>query len=255
MQYTFSYGAQPEGRYRGSFLFVVSHMRSYSSLLCHILGSHPEISGYTETQRSYRSRSDLNGLATAVRATTGEAVLGRYVLDKILHNNLRIVPDVLVRPDVKVLFLIRTAEDTITSILNMSRALGNEGEFSDPEGVLNYYVSRLQQIDAYSQQLAFNALLIAAERLITETAATLDGLSQWLNLEQPLSASYRTFKFTGTRGHGDPSPSIMAGTVVTDAEERHRSYVPIAVPQHVFLRGNAAYAEYWEKVASRSDVR
>src|SRR5213075_544290 len=41
----YEYGA-PVARHTGRFIFVVSHMRSFSSLLCHILGSHPEISGY-----------------------------------------------------------------------------------------------------------------------------------------------------------------------------------------------------------------
>ena len=45
MQITIQYGATSQHRHSGEFLFVISHMRSYSSLLCHILGSHPEISG------------------------------------------------------------------------------------------------------------------------------------------------------------------------------------------------------------------
>jgi hypothetical protein len=40
-------------------LFVLGHMRSYSSLLCHILGSHPQIDGYCETHIKYRTRFDL----------------------------------------------------------------------------------------------------------------------------------------------------------------------------------------------------
>jgi hypothetical protein len=255
MQDTIHYGSQLQARHSGSFIFVVSHMRSYSSLLCHILGSHPEISGYAEAHQSYFGRIGLNRLATKVRATTGNPALGRYVLDKILHNHFQIAPNILGRPNVKVLFLIRTAEDTITSILNMWHALGQMDRFGDPEHVLNYYVTRLQQINAYSEQLARDALLIASERLMTDTAATLDGISQWLNLDRPLAANYQTFKFTGSPGYGDPSPNIMAGKVVTDAAERHRSYARISVPEDVFTRGNAAYAAHWENLAARSDVR
>src|SRR5207344_470155 len=96
----------------------------YSSLLCHILGSHPEISGYAETHQSYTGRTGLKRLAAKVRAATGARTLGRYVLDKILHNYAKIAPDVLGRPDVKVLFLVRRPEDTIASILNMSLLTG-----------------------------------------------------------------------------------------------------------------------------------
>ena len=257
MQYTFAYGSPPEARHTGSFLFVVIQMRSYSSLLCHILGSHPEISGYTEAHQSYSGRADLKRLAATVRAATGTATLGRYVLDKILHNYAQIAPSVLGRPDVKVRFLVRRPEDTIMSILNMSLAVGHTGQFSDPEHeqVLEYYVTRLQQIDAYSEQLGRNALLIEAERLMIDTTATLNGLAQWLNLDQPLSENYRMFNLTGVPSYSDPSPNIKAGTVVTDAAQRHRTYVPIAVPQDILARANAAYTAYWEKLASRSDVR
>lgn len=255
MPYTISYRAHSESRFAGSFVFVVSHMRSYSSLLCHILGSHAEISGYAEAQLSYFGRNDLHRLAAKVRAITDGAELRRYVLDKILHNHLEIAPNVLSRPNVKVIFLIRGAEDTITSILNMSRAMAHTGRFSDPERVLDYYVTRLAKIDAYSEQLARGALLVAAERLIADTAVTLAGIAQWLNLDSPLSSTYRTFRFTGAPGYGDPSPNIKVGAVVTDAAERHRGDVPIAVPADVFKRGNAAYASHWGKLASRSDIR
>jgi len=255
MRYTINYGPQPGSRFSGSFVFVVSHMRSYSSLLCHILGSHPDISGYAEAHLSYFGGTELRQLGWKVRAMTDRPELGRYVLDKILHNHLEIAPTVLSRPDVKVIFLVRSAENTITSILDMYRELGHKGQFSEPERVLDYYVTRLGRIQAYSEQLARGALLIAAERLIADAAATLAGISQWLNLESPLSSTYRTFKFTGQPGFGDPSPNIKAGKVVTDAAERHRGRVPIAVPADLFARGNAAYAAHWEKLAMRSDVR
>src|SRR5262245_13075611 len=45
-------------RSMSSPLFVLSHMRSYSSLLSHVLGSHPEIDGYCETHLRYRSGLD-----------------------------------------------------------------------------------------------------------------------------------------------------------------------------------------------------
>src|SRR6476469_7240809 len=137
----YQYGAQP-ARHTGCFLFVVSHMRSFSSLLCHILGSHPEISGYGEAQLSYFSRLDLQRLARKVQQITGNAALGRYVLDKILHNHREIAPRILDRPEIRVLFLLRNAEDTVQSILNMSRSRGHKGKFSDPVHVLDYYVKR-----------------------------------------------------------------------------------------------------------------
>lgn len=227
-------------------------MRSYSTLLCHILGSHPEISGYSEAQQAYVSDADLEMLIVKVREATGQSQLRRYVLDKILHNHLQVAPDILARPDVKVVFLVRSAEETITSLLNLYRAMGHR---SDAEQALKYYLNRLRQIDSYSAQLGRKALLIAAERLITDTSATLEGLSQWLELNEPLSPNYQIFRFTGIPGYGDISPAVRTGKVVPDAAARHRRYKTISIPQDVLERGNAGHADYWEKLAARSDLR
>ena len=69
-------------------LFVLGHMRSYSSLLCHILGSHPQVDGYCETHIKYRTWLDLLRLRSRVVQLTGEPLRGRYILDKVLHNTL-----------------------------------------------------------------------------------------------------------------------------------------------------------------------
>src|SRR5690606_30087767 len=66
------------------YILVLSHMRSYSSLLCHILNSNPEVAGYVETHSSYASRADLWRLKRRVFLGTDAEVGGRYVLDKIL---------------------------------------------------------------------------------------------------------------------------------------------------------------------------
>ncbi|QQZ27263.1 hypothetical protein HMY34_16720 [Thiothrix subterranea] len=42
-----------------SRIFLLSHMRAYSSLLGHIIGSQPRINGYYEMHQSYLSDADL----------------------------------------------------------------------------------------------------------------------------------------------------------------------------------------------------
>jgi Sulfotransferase domain len=235
----------------GGFVFVVSHMRSYSTLLCHILGSHPEISGYAEAHQAYASAADFDALINKVRAATEQSTLRRYVLDKILHNHLPLAPEILSKPEVKVVFLVRSAEETITSLLNLLRAMGRQG---DPQQALDYYLSRLRQIDAYSEQLGRKALLIDGEELIANTAPTLEGLSQWLALNEPLSPNYQLFKFTGAPGYGDISPAVRTGKVVHEAAARHRRYKTISIPQDVLERGNAGHSELWARLAARSHL-
>lgn len=238
MKYEFTYGAQaPHGRARG-YLFVVSHMRSFSSLLCHILGSHREIAGYAEMHLAYSGRSDLLRLALNVELATEAPVADRYVLDKILHSNYDIASSVLGRLDVKVLLMLRNPDDTIPSILHMARSLGNPVAAAN---AVSYYENRLARIDAVSQQVGRRALYLDAESLLDRTEPVLDALSRWLGLAEPLSADYRTFKLSGEKGVGDPSAHILAGKVIADHSERHRDYVPVAIPDGLLQRARELY--------------
>jgi hypothetical protein len=253
MQITIQYGATSPHRHTGAFLFVISHMRSFSSLLCHILGSHPEISGYGEAQISYFGRNDLDRLARAVREQNDKPEFGRFVLDKILHNARAIAPGVLARPDVHCVFLLRNAADTMASILNMARSQGHTGLLSDPRQVTEYYVLRVQQMQQYATQTG-RAIFVDADRLIADTDAVLGALSRSLSLATALSPEYQTFKMTGKRGHGDPSPNILTRNVVRSAEERHRDYVSIPIPDDCLARGEAAYAACRDALARCGNV-
>src|SRR5262245_8745309 len=95
-------------------LFVLSHMRSYSSLLSHVLGSHPEIDGYCETHLRYRWGLDLWHLRRKVQRLTGEPLRGRYVLDKILHD-YPIARGILASQHTRAVFLLREPADVIQS--------------------------------------------------------------------------------------------------------------------------------------------
>jgi len=252
MSYIVQYGSQPQDPHSHGYIFVVSHMRSFSSLLCHILGSHPEIDGYVETHQSYFGRVDLNRLTRKVSETTGSPVSGRYVLDKMLDDDKSLAPNILARQNVKVLLLVRRADETVNSILNLARARGVMGRFSDAQSVVDYYTTRLEQLAGYGAQLGRSALFLEAERLIDETEQVLDGLAHWLDLGAPLSATYRTFKLSGVAGYGDPSPAIMTGRIVMDAEDRHRSYVPIDIPEQAARRAREAYAACRDNLLTRN---
>ena len=47
------------------YIFLLSHIRGYTTVLGHILGSHREISGYAETWTSYQTPRDLLKLRCA----------------------------------------------------------------------------------------------------------------------------------------------------------------------------------------------
>ena len=131
-----------------NYIFVVSHMRSYSSLLCHILGSHKEISGYAEMHNPYVRRADLIRLRYRVFSTNNKTLEGRYILDKVLHNKSFIDSAILNLDNVKQLVMLRAPEDTMKSIINMGVNIYKDQDkwYADPEKVLAYYKERLAHI-------------------------------------------------------------------------------------------------------------
>ena len=202
---------------RRRYVFVISHMRSYSSLLCHILGSHPTVSGYVESHQSYHGDLDLVNLALNVSRTTG-SLRGPILLDKILHGKYTVSPRVHQRPDVSIIFLVREPEATIRSTVAMAKRRKKPDWKSDPRAVAGYYQRRLDHLVALASERPRQTSLLVADRLIDETDEVLYSLGSYLGLETPLSASYETFELTGAPVYGDPGKYISAGRIIRDRD-------------------------------------
>ena len=88
------------------------------------------------------------------------------------------------------------------------------------------YKRRLNRIERYGRQIQDNALFIESEQLIDNTEVILDLLTDWLKLGEKLSPHYKTFKYTGVRGYGDPSEIIKTGKIIKEAKDRSDIYLP-----------------------------
>ncbi|HEX9774430.1 MAG TPA: hypothetical protein VGB83_02465 [Actinomycetota bacterium] len=218
-------------------LFVLSHMRSYSSLLCHILHSNADITGYIEQHASYRSSIDLLDLRIRLAHEAEDGLSGRYVLDKILHNKAKLDPAILRRDDVFCVFMVREPEMTIKSTLAMvnrkSRWEGTDWK-SDPAG---YYVRRLDRLVELAELRPRHSLFFEADSLIDSTDAVLAGLSSFLELKHPLAPTYETFELTGKPRFGDPGKFIGAGEIVKERNE----YADVTIPEEDLLRAKEAF--------------
>jgi hypothetical protein len=236
------------------YVLLFSHMRSHSTLLAHILGSHPEIDGYTELHQHYESPIDLRNMTRRIEEHTGARRRGRYAFDKLLHNMAIVDGAILRRDDVKVVFLLRNARDTIPSIIRAGRFDGKILTAGTPEGATHYYVTRLERMDAYSELVGPRAAFVEAEKLISDTDAVLGGLTRFLELETPLSPNYEQFKHTGQRGLGDMGPNILSGRVLRD-EERDRSGEQVEVPDALMAQAIAAHEALLPKLRARHPQR
>jgi hypothetical protein len=220
------------------YLFVLGHMRSYSSLLCHILGSHPQIDGYCETHVKYRTRLDLIRLRSRVVKFTGEPLRGRYVLDKMLHN-YPFAASIVRSPHTWAIMLVRRPLPTVQSIVNMGLHYSDVAWYRDVDAVARYYEERLATLVRLAETLRGRVIFIEAESLLSRTADVLQGIGGLLSLNEPLRSDYRRFAHTGEGGFGDPSEAISTGRV---ANVTHEQRTPVIVPAALTSRLEMAYA-------------
>jgi hypothetical protein len=201
------------------YILVLSHMRCYSSLLCHILNSNPEVAGYVETHSSYHGRSDLWRLKRRVFLGSDANVGARYVLDKVLHNSCKVNPILLRRDDVFVIFLLREPRRTIQSTVAMARDLDPQNWKADPKKVTQAYIRRVKQLRLLAYQELRHAIFVDAQRLIDESPGVLGELTTFLSLQKPLTEEYHTSSLTGVQLFGDPGKYINTGSIVRNRED------------------------------------
>jgi hypothetical protein len=208
-----------------SRIFLLSHMRAYTSLLGHILGSHPEINGYFEMHISYRDPAALHMQIEKLRRHETLKDNSRYLFDKLLHNRYCLMLDQLGLDDVKILVALREPKQSIKSIVNLFLQKGTDHPYAQPEAAAGYYIDRIRSLAEFCNAFAGRYYYFDAEPLRKQPATLLSALAGWLDLEVPLSAHYHTFSQTGKARKGDSSERIRSGKI--DTSESDYSLVTI----------------------------
>lgn len=207
-------------------LFLFSHMRSYSSLLGHILGSNPEINGYAELQLSYETDLDFIRSSLKVYETNGNQLHGKYIFDKILHGHLQVGEVVLNRPHAVAIFCVRDPGDTVRSTVAMAQRRKKPDWKGDVDKVASYYKRRTTQLVDLAKGFSGRSCALEAEHVLTHSTETLDGLTQFLKLKEPLRADYDVFSHTGKPQFGDPGKHIKSGRLVKDRDSHDEVELP-----------------------------
>jgi len=159
-------------------LFILSHMRSGSTLLQHILASNPQIIGYGEGQIRYNSKEDLDALICKNYMFFRKLRMPEeYVLDKIPHRGY-VKESLLKSQDIYAIFLLRGPEATLKSLLGLLLQW-------DLEESLNYYMNRLSAME--NEAKAINdkkrSLYITYEQLLHQTDRVFKVIQESLNLQ------------------------------------------------------------------------
>ena len=144
------------------YLLILSHARSYTTLLCHILGSHRQISGYGETRMPYETAVDLYRLNAKACEDGNYRSDCKYVLDKLVFDDLTLSDAVLGLSRVIPIFVIREPEPTIASLTRMrvrehEQGIQNWAEGTDRQATARraaeYYISRLDSLHTLCARL------------------------------------------------------------------------------------------------------
>src|SRR5574340_1155650 len=113
-------------------IFLLSHMRAYTSLAGHILGSHPQINGYYEMHLSYEDATALRRQMEVYLQGDALKANSRYLFDKLLHNDYVLRPEQLGLADVRILVSLAGPEHTIRSIVHLFRQKPDPELYASP---------------------------------------------------------------------------------------------------------------------------
>jgi hypothetical protein len=201
---------------KSKYIFMLSHMRSRSSLLSHILGSNEAICGYSELHYSYPKKSSLLKMHVELYQDLSCNLNGKYLFDKLLHNSMVLSDEVINHTNAKLVFLLREPESTLKSIINMGDLTG-EGNYKDQSIVFDYYCRRLKQLLEYAKNNK-NIFFVDSDELVNKPGEILPKLSSWLELDEELTQHYSTFNRTGVVGAGDPSKNIKECKIIQTSQ-------------------------------------
>jgi hypothetical protein len=232
-------------------IFLLSHMRAFTSLAGHILGSHPRINGYYEMHISYEDASALDRQLDGFRASDALKQNSRYLFDKLLHNDYVLKPGQLGMADIRILVALAEPEHTIKSIVHLFAQKADPDLYASPVEATNYYIARVKALADFCRTASQRYFYFDAELWQRAPEQLLPRLAGWLELDSPLSERYETFSHTGKAGKGDSSPRIHGGSV----DKTRLDYSHIAIPEDALRAARVAYRECRERmIADAADA-
>jgi hypothetical protein len=222
-----------------SRIFLLSHMRAFTSLAGHILGSHPEINGYFEMHLSYDDASDLDKQLEVLLQFETPKKNSRYLFDKLLHNDSRLNTGLFDPARLKLLVALMEPGRTVRSIVELFRKKGTQELYAVPVEAANYYVERIRALADFCRTADRPYYYYDAELFQAAPDSLLEKLTDWLELASPLTGRYQVFSQTGKAGKGDSSRFIYSGKI----EKTRDDYSYINVPENILSPALEAYRD------------
>ena len=228
---------QPPVRY----IFIISAMRSGSTLVQHIAGQQDHVLSAGETKIEYVEPGKLEELRQHVFAYNAipgadQSRPGWVFLEKCVHD--RYLPEMtpIERPDMRFIFILRRPHASLSSLMELK----NWPYTESLESAAWYYNERPMQMVRLANQLKRpeNAYFVTYEDFLENTERHLRGLSAFLKMPDPLKQEYRKQKWTAKLSLGDVSSNIKTQQVV--ANERDQL---VELPGEMEQKLNATFEE------------
>ena len=207
-------------------IFLLSHMRANTSLISHILGSHPQISGYYEMHISYRTESDLLNQKELFASKDVIKDSSQYLFDKLLHNRYELLLKDLDVTKIKLLVSIRSPEQSIKSIVNLFQNKETDHPYAYPEAAVEYYRDRISALAEFCEQYKGSYYYYDADLIRSNPKDVLAQIQNWLSLDSPLTERYQMFSQTGQVRAGDSSTNMTKGKII----QQQTNYEAIEIP-------------------------
>ncbi|MEO0869785.1 MAG: sulfotransferase [Cyanobacteria bacterium J06642_11] len=213
------------------FLLLLSHMRSGSSLLTHLLTTNPEVIGYGETHTNYADSQDFKELLRKVYWQAQDfrtlqdiqnlRMNHTYVMDKVLHNKKFLDHKFLASEQIYSIFLLREPERSLASIADLK-------PHWNQQDTIDYYAERMAMLVEYARliQDPQRMLVVSYEQLLENTPKVLTTLQQFLQTQAPFTEEYKVLKTTGMKGVGDSKGKIKAGKIVRSQRQLSQDFEP-----------------------------
>lgn len=229
-------------------IIMLSHMRANTSLFGHILGDNPEINGYYEMHMGYYSWKSFVRQRLKYLDKHSFKPRSKYIFDKVLHSEHYVNCDLFLNNNVKVIISLREPAETIPSILKLYAKVDSAHEFSTIEGAVAYYSQRLDALQNYSENLKDNFVYLDANHIKRETEKTFAFLEKELNLNAPLSTSYKLKSMTGKGSSGDHSSSLKKGQIIYEKND----YSDIEISNDIMSQLTSSYQDVRKVIIENS---
>lgn len=193
------------------YIFILSAMRSGSTLMQHIAGQQSHVLSAGETKIEYTLPDHLSILRqylfTYQEVPPENQSSSQWTfLEKCVHRRYLPAINPIDLPETRFLFIIRHPHPALSSLLELKNWPYSEST----EAALFYYQQRFRELSelASSLQDPARAYFLTYEDFLAHPSQHLQRLSRFLQMPEPLQSGYRQQKWTAKLSLGDVSSNI-----------------------------------------------